>query len=43
MDLLLRILTLEKAIYEMGYELNNRPDWVSIPISSINRLLRDEG
>ena len=43
MDLLLRILTLEKAIYETGYELNNRPDWVSIPIRSINRMLKDEG
>ncbi len=37
--LLLRILLLEKAIYELGYELNNRPDWASIPISGIHRLI----
>ena len=30
--LLLRIFLLEKAIYELGYELNNRPDWVQIPL-----------
>ncbi len=26
---------LEKAIYELGYELNNRPDWVRIPLQGI--------
>lgn len=30
---------LEKAIYELGYELNNRPDWVSIPLQGIQQLL----
>ncbi|MGD8372011.1 MAG: maltose alpha-D-glucosyltransferase [Syntrophobacterales bacterium] len=30
---------LEKAIYEMGYELNNRPDWVRIPLQGIQQLL----
>lgn len=28
---------LEKAIYELGYELNNRPDWVAIPLSALLR------
>ena len=26
---------LEKAIYEVAYELNNRPDWVRIPLTGI--------
>ncbi|MEA2125463.1 MAG: hypothetical protein QOI80_2245, partial [Solirubrobacteraceae bacterium] len=36
---LLSIHELEKAIYELRYELNNRPDWVSIPVAAIVRLL----
>jgi maltose alpha-D-glucosyltransferase/alpha-amylase len=30
---------LEKAIYELGYELNNRPDWVAIPLAGIRQLI----
>ena len=29
----------EKAIYEVGYELNNRPEWVKIPLQGILQLL----
>lgn len=36
---LLRIHLLEKAVYELGYELNNRPAWVGIPLAGISRLL----
>jgi maltokinase len=36
---LLSIHELEKAIYELRYELNNRPDWVPIPVAAIVRLL----
>jgi maltokinase len=36
---LLSIYELEKAIYELRYELDNRPDWVSIPVAGIRRLL----
>jgi maltokinase len=36
---LLSIFELEKAIYELQYELNNRPDWLSIPVAGISRLL----
>jgi len=38
-DLLLNFHLLEKAIYEMGYELNNRPDWVETPLTGIIDLL----
>jgi len=30
---------LEKAIYELGYELNHRPDWVKIPVRGILDLI----
>jgi trehalose synthase-fused probable maltokinase len=36
---LLSIFELEKAIYELQYELNNRPEWVAIPVAGIRRLL----
>ncbi len=36
---LLRMHLLEKAIYELGYELNNRPTWVGIPLEGITKLL----
>jgi trehalose synthase-fused probable maltokinase len=36
---LLDVYVLAKAIYELGYELNNRPAWVGIPMEGISRLL----
>jgi maltose alpha-D-glucosyltransferase / alpha-amylase len=38
-DALLRLLMLDKALYELNYELNNRPDWVRIPLWGIFDLL----
>ena len=40
---LLMVFELEKAVYELRYELNNRPDWVSIPTAGILRLLEEDG
>jgi predicted trehalose synthase len=42
MDKLLRVFELEKAVYELSYELNNRPDWVGIPVAGIARMLDEE-
>jgi trehalose synthase-fused probable maltokinase len=39
---LLAVFELEKAVYELRYELNNRPDWVKIPVAGIARLLEPE-
>ena len=36
---LLSVFELEKAIYELQYELDNRPDWVTIPVAGIVRML----
>ncbi len=38
-EILLNAFLLDKAMYELGYELNNRPDWVHIPLQSILQLL----
>ena len=42
MDKLLAVFELEKAVYELRYELNNRPDWVKIPVAGILRMLEEE-
>jgi maltokinase len=39
---LLSVFELEKAVYELRYELNNRPDWVGIPVAGVLRLLDDD-
>ena len=36
---LLQAFTLEKVCYELRYELDNRPDWVEIPLSGLCELL----
>ena len=35
---LLAAFMLDKAFYELVYELNSRPDWVRIPLTGIRRL-----
>jgi maltose alpha-D-glucosyltransferase/alpha-amylase len=40
LGVLLDAYLLEKAIYEIGYELNNRPDWIKIPLQGVLQLLR---
>jgi len=40
LSILLDACLLEKAVYELGYELNNRPDWVHIPIRGLLALMQ---
>jgi trehalose synthase-fused probable maltokinase len=40
---LLAVFELEKAVYELRYELDNRPDWVRIPVAGIERLIDEAG
>ena len=39
---LLDAYIIQKAIYELGYELNNRPDWVGIPLDGMRQILEKE-
>ncbi len=38
---LLTLFELEKLLYELRYELDNRPDWVVVPVAAIRRLLEE--
>src|SRR5258707_995827 len=39
LQILLDVRLIEKALYEISYELNNRPDWVHIPLRGVLELL----
>ncbi|MFH1837057.1 MAG: maltose alpha-D-glucosyltransferase [Candidatus Omnitrophota bacterium] len=39
LEALFQVYLLDKAIYELGYELNNRPDWLFVPIKGIKNIL----
>jgi maltose alpha-D-glucosyltransferase/alpha-amylase len=41
-DFLLKYCLLEKAIYELGYELNSRPRWAVIPLTGIFSILNND-
>jgi len=38
-ELLLDTMLMEKAVYEIGYELDSRPEWIRIPIEGLEQLL----
>jgi maltose alpha-D-glucosyltransferase/alpha-amylase len=39
LQVLLDCYLLDKAVYELGYELNNRPDWLPVPAEGLLQLL----
>ena len=39
-EYLLKYSILEKAVYELGYELNARPSWTIIPLKGISQILK---
>ncbi|MEM6397674.1 MAG: phosphotransferase [Bacteroidota bacterium] len=40
-EILLDLFVLEKAVYEVAYELNSRPDWLDIPLQGLLFALED--
>jgi maltose alpha-D-glucosyltransferase/alpha-amylase len=36
---LLRLFELEKVLYELRYEINNRPNWIHVPLSGLAGIL----
>jgi maltose alpha-D-glucosyltransferase/alpha-amylase len=41
LDILVTTFLLEKAIYEVNYEINNRPDWLIIPLRGIKAIMEN--
>jgi maltose alpha-D-glucosyltransferase/alpha-amylase len=39
---LLDLFLIQKAAYEVGYELSMRPDWIEIPLRGLLALIEDE-
>ena len=35
---IIHVYELEKVLYELGYEMRNRPDWLSVPLTGLRRL-----
>jgi trehalose synthase-fused probable maltokinase len=38
---LLDLFMLDKALYELEYELNNRPGWIAVPVEGLLRIIDD--
>ncbi|HEY5521859.1 MAG TPA: alpha-amylase, partial [Desulfuromonadaceae bacterium] len=39
--IMLRCFLIDKVVHELGYELNNRPDWVDLSLRGIDMLMRE--
>lgn len=42
-ELLLEFFELEKVIYEIRYEMDNRPDWLDLPLTGMKSVMNHEG
>ena len=40
---MLELYLIDKTVYELRYELNNRPDWVGIPLQALLRRAEPDG
>jgi maltose alpha-D-glucosyltransferase/alpha-amylase len=40
-EMLLKMFVAEKSAYELVYELNNRPEWIEVPLNSVSRILNE--
>ncbi|QRQ99553.1 maltose alpha-D-glucosyltransferase [Dyadobacter sandarakinus] len=41
LEVLVQTFLLQKAIYELNYEVNNRPTWVGVPIRGIKAIMKN--
>jgi maltose alpha-D-glucosyltransferase/alpha-amylase len=41
LGIMLRSFLMDKAVYEVGYELNNRPDWIGFPLRGIEMAINE--
>ena len=39
LQMLLELFALEKVCYELRYEMDNRPDWIEVPLAGLRELL----
>ena len=42
LKILLKVFLLDKAIYEIRYEMDNRPEWLSIPLNGVKHLVEEK-
>jgi maltose alpha-D-glucosyltransferase/alpha-amylase len=42
LQMMMEVFLLRKAVYELDYELNNRPDWANLPLQGILELMNEQ-
>ena len=41
LERVLRLFELEKALYELRYDLGHRPEWARVPVAGVRQLLEE--